>query len=259
VVGAGVLEGVSPRRATPASQQGEVSVPGFPINARRTPSRSFATHGVVVALRRVLAVSAVLLRIDRRLAQVLVAAVALTLAATASAQVGQSTPTLDALMQRLAAIREARADFTETRHSSALKAPLAATGVLRYVRPDRLEREVRTPRPERYVVAGDTLTIVAGAGPPRTIALAAQPALAAFLDTLRATLRGDLATLARHYRVELTTNSNRWQLVLLPADPALAEWVSSIRIAGEDVRLVEMEVVEASGDRIVTRFSGGGA
>jgi hypothetical protein len=161
-------------------------------------------------------------------------------------------------MRLLADTREARTQFTETRHSSALKAPLVATGELRYVRPDRLERDVRTPRPERYVVEGDRLVIIPPAGAPRTIALSAQPALAAFLDTLRATLRGDLATLARTYRVELVGDHARWQLLLLPSDPLLAELVTSIRVHGREAQLEALEVVEASGDRVVTRFSAAG-
>ncbi len=190
--------------------------------------------------------------------RLILAAIAIACATVAAAQSAPAALTLDALMRLLADKREARTQFTETRHSSALKAPLVATGELRYVRPDRLERDVRTPRPERYVVEGDRLVIIPPAGAPRTIALSAQPALAAFLDTLRATLRGDLATLARTYRVELVGDRARWQLVLLPSDPLLAELVTSIRVHGREAQLEALEVVEASGDRVVTRFSAAG-
>lgn len=175
-----------------------------------------------------------------------------------SAAIAQGAFTIDELMRTLAATTDAAAGFTETRHSSALKAPLVTTGELRYTRPGRLERQVKTPHDERYLVDGDQVTITRKGGTPRTISLASQPALAGFLDTLRATLRGDLATLRRTYRVELEGDAASWRLVLLPADPDVAEFITVIRVAGNADRLAEMEVVETSGDRVVTRFSGAG-
>jgi outer membrane lipoprotein-sorting protein len=158
-------------------------------------------------------------------------------------------------MRSLAATGESSAAFVETRSSDALSAPLVARGELRYVPPGRLERRVSAPAEERYVVDGDRVTIERRGAPPRTVALAAQPVLGAFLESIRATLRGDLAALQRHYRVEMRGDAAAdWTLVLLPADPALAELVTVIRISGRRGRLAAMEVVEAGGDRVATRF-----
>lgn len=178
----------------------------------------------------------------------------------AGAACAQSAPsfTADELMRSLAATGASTAAFTETRHSSALKTPLVTRGELHYAPPARLERRVGAPVDERYVVEGDRVTIERRGGTPRTVSLASQPALGAFLESIRATLRGDLATLQRFYRVELEGGPASWTLVLLPSDPDMAELVTVIRIAGARGRLTGMEVVETGGDRVVTRFAEAG-
>jgi outer membrane lipoprotein-sorting protein len=175
----------------------------------------------------------------------------------AGAALAQGAFTADELMRGLAAAGDSATAFVETRHSSALKTPLVTTGELRYARPARLERRVRTPVDERYIVEGDNVTIERKGGAPRTVSLASQPALGAFLEGIRATLRGDIATLRRFYRVELEGGADSWTLVLLPSDPDMAELVTVIRIAGARGRLTGMEVVETGGDRVVTRFGEG--
>jgi hypothetical protein len=177
-------------------------------------------------------------------------------ATAASVAIAQVPFTPEVLMRELAASPATTVAFTETRHSSALKTPLVTTGELHFERPSRLERRVAAPVEERYVVAGDQVTIERKGAPPRTLPLASQPALAAFLESIRATLRGDLPALRKLYRVELAGDARNWSLALLPADPELAALIVSISISGGAGKLAGMEVVEASGDRVVTRFDG---
>jgi hypothetical protein len=173
------------------------------------------------------------------------------------AAAAQARYAVEELMASLAAGGDSSVEFVETRHSSALRTPLVTRGELRYAPPARLERRVRVPVEERYLVDGDRVTIERKGGTPRTVSLAAQPALGAFLESIRATLRGDLATLRRFHRVELEGEPAGWTLVLLPSDPEMAELVSVIRISGSGGRLAAMEVLETGGDRIVTRFGEG--
>lgn len=159
-------------------------------------------------------------------------------------------------MKSLAAQPEKVIAYTETRHSSFLKEPLVSTGELRFRPPDTLERTVKTPFAERYVIEGDRMTIERpGGGPPRTLSLASQPLLANLVATIRALLRGDLRTLERLYRIELTGGPDGWALTLLPSDPAMVEFVASVRVTGRADTLDEMEAVEPNGDRTVTRFT----
>lgn len=158
-------------------------------------------------------------------------------------------------MSVLAAQRAPAIAYTETRHSSLLKAPLVTTGELRFTPPSTLERKVQTPHVERYVIEGDRLTIERpGAGAPRSLSLASQPLLANLVETLRALLRGDLKTLARLYRIELSGDPEDWALTLLPSDPTMVEFVATVHVKGRTAALTEMEVVEPNGDRTVTRF-----
>lgn len=175
----------------------------------------------------------------------------------AGAAYAQAPYAVEDLMRSLAASGDSTVAFTETRHSSALSSPLVTSGELRFARPAQLERRMRTPVEERYLVDGDRITIERKGAPPRTVSIASQPALGAFLESIRATLRGDLATLRRHYRVELEGTPAGWTLVLLPSDPGMAELVTVIRIGGTNGRLTGLEVLETGGDRVVTRFGEG--
>jgi hypothetical protein len=158
-------------------------------------------------------------------------------------------------MASLAAQPDSVIEFSETRHSSMLKAPLVTTGELRFKRPATLERRVKTPFAERYLIEGDRVTIErSGSGAPRTLSLASQPLLANLVETIRALLRGDLQTLTRLYRVELRGEPGDWALTLLPSDPAMSEFVASVHVKGRAAALTEMEVVEPNGDRTVTHF-----
>jgi hypothetical protein len=183
------------------------------------------------------------------------AVIALAVAGVAAAAPSGSFD-VEAAMRALAAAPKTPIAFIETRHSSLLKEPLVATGELRFSPPDTLERIVRTPVAERYLIAGDRLTIErSGAGPARTLSLASQPLLGNLVDTIRAMLRGDLPKLARMYRIEFTGSRDDWALTLLPSDPTMVDFVSTVRVTGHAGMLDEMEVVEPSGDRTVTRFT----
>lgn len=169
---------------------------------------------------------------------------------------GAASFTTEQLMAGLAAERAPAIAFTESRQSSLLKEPLVTTGELRFKPPSTLERKVTTPFVERYVIEGDRVTIERpGTDAPRTLSLGSQPLLANLVETIRALLRGDLRTLARLYRVELAGSRDDWALTLLPSDPAMVEFVASVRVTGHAGMLDEMEVVEPNGDRTVTRFT----
>jgi outer membrane lipoprotein-sorting protein len=190
--------------------------------------------------------------------RVLTAAFALIVGVASSMPALAQSLTLEALMQELARGSESSVTYRETKHSALLKTPLETTGELRYRRPAFLERRVKTPQEERYTIDGDTLTIERKRdGQSRTVGLQSQPVLWALVEGIRATLRGDAATLQRFYRLELEGDVAAWTLHLLPSGTDMAEFVRVVRINGGKGRLRGMEIVEASGDRTVTVFSEG--
>ena len=157
---------------------------------------------------------------------------------------------LGALMELLAAVPAAKNSFTETRHSALLSAPLVLKGTLQYARPDRLEKSILSPYEERTVISGASVTIENRTlKQSRSFSLSSSVAASALVESIRATLAGDRASLERHYIVKLEGKPDDWLLGLTPREPRLAALVKAVRIAGALERLKSVEVDEASGDR----------
>ncbi|HEY5929541.1 MAG TPA: LolA-related protein, partial [Burkholderiales bacterium] len=92
-------------------------------------------------------------------------------------------------------------------------------------------------------------------GKKHALKLQDYPVLRAFVESIRATLAGDVATLERYYKIELEGNPGRWQLFLAPRERSMAQVISQIRIGGAGTRLDLIEVQEAKGDRTVTKVT----
>jgi Outer membrane lipoprotein carrier protein LolA-like len=158
---------------------------------------------------------------------------------------------LERIMKALAAQPSATARFTESRTSALLREPIRSAGTLAHGPGGRLEKHTTSPRDERLVVEGGTVTYQRADGERRTLRLADLPGVLAMIEGLRGTLAGDLDALRRHYRVELQGGYEAWKLFLLPRDAQMAELVSDVRIAGSRGDVREVEIREASGDRSV--------
>jgi outer membrane lipoprotein-sorting protein len=157
---------------------------------------------------------------------------------------------LEPLMRELSQVKSARAKFSERKHMAILNAPLESSGTLIYVAPGRLEKHTLAPRQESIVLDGDRLTLENRERKQRrTFALSDHPVVWAFVESIRSTLAGDLATLRRFYQVSLEGDERQWRLVLKPVEPAMLEVVSDIRIGGSRDRVLSMELIEANGDR----------
>ena len=158
------------------------------------------------------------------------------------------------LMRTLAQTRASRADFVERKYLAALNQPLESSGQLVYQAPARLERRTVKPKPEVLIVDGDTLTVERG-GTRRSISLASYPEVAAFTESIRATLAGDLDALSRSYRVVVDGSPSRWRLTLLPSDAKIAALVSRVTLEGHDAAIDTIEVLQADGSRSVTTIT----
>lgn len=157
------------------------------------------------------------------------------------------------LMHDLGQVKRSQARFTERKYLKVLKQPLQSSGTLTYVAPDRLEKRTLKPKPEALVIDGRTLTVETAEGKRHTLKLQDYPVLWAFVESIRATLGGDVATLERFYKVDLEGNPGRWQLFLAPRERSMSQVISQIRIGGAGARLDLIEVQEAKGDRTVTK------
>jgi outer membrane lipoprotein-sorting protein len=177
----------------------------------------------------------------------LVAAVAACPPPAAGAEWG-----IEQLMRSLAAVKSSQANFVERKQMAILEAPLVSRGRLIYQAPDRLEKHTLSPRRESLVLRGDELILESKErNQRRVVPLADQPMVRAFVESIRSTLAGDLATLNRYYAIKLTGGERQWRLTLKPGDRQVQEIVSEIQIDGSGDVINRIEFFETSGDRSV--------
>jgi outer membrane lipoprotein-sorting protein len=159
---------------------------------------------------------------------------------------------VEQLMHALGAVKSSQAAFVEVKHVAILSTPLQSRGRLVYTAPRRLEKHTLAPRRESLVLEGDELTLESGDRKQRrTLQLQDQPVVRAFVESIRSTLAGDLATLNSFYAIRLEGSERQWRLTLKPADRQVQELVTEIRIAGSRDAVASVEFLETSGDRTV--------
>ena len=202
----------------------------------RTVSGRFVRSGVAAAL-------------------LLLATVSLCAAADSERSAGAWS--VEQLMQRLAQVKTASGKFVERKELAILTTPLESSGTLLYTAPGRLEKHTLRPKPESLILDEKTLTIEDKArNRRRTLTLEEHPVIWAFVESIRATLAGDLKSLNRFYKVSLQGGENRWQLTLEPRDPSMKAVVDEIAISGSGNRVSVVEVHEPRGDRSTMTITG---
>jgi outer membrane lipoprotein-sorting protein len=169
---------------------------------------------------------------------------------TATTAPASTAWSIDQLMSALAHRRAGRVQFVETKYLAMLERPVESTGELAFTAPDRLEKRTFTPKAENMVIEGDMMT-VERAGKSYTLPLQNYPEIAAFIESVRATLAGNRDVLERYYKITLGGNAERWTLTLTPVDSRMAKAVQTIRIDGAADRLDRVEIRQADGDRSV--------
>lgn len=144
------------------------------------------------------------------------------------------------------------ARFAERKFVAALDTPVDTTGELVFVKPARLEKRTLKPRPETLILDGDDM-IVDRNGTRRTFSLKQLPEAVAMVESLRATLAGDRATLEGVFNVALDGSAARWSLMLTPKSAVGARMLKDVRISGEQGELNLIELEQTNGDRSVMK------
>lgn len=177
-----------------------------------------------------------------------------TAAATpAPAAAGTAQWTLDRLMSTLAHNKSGRASFTETKYLAIADKPIESTGELAFVAPDHLEKVTVSPKPERLVVDGDKLTVDRNQR-KYTVSLAHYPELAAFIESIRATLAGNRYVLEQLYKVSIGGHGDDWTLTLTPLDSRMLKTVQTIKLDGTRDVLRTVVIEQADGDHSVMQL-----
>jgi Outer membrane lipoprotein carrier protein LolA-like len=159
-----------------------------------------------------------------------------------------ATGDLEQLMQLLAARPQGQVSFVEQQFMKLLKRPVESFGELSYHAPDRLEKRTLEPKPETLTLNGAVLTVERG-GHSRVLDLKSYPKIVPFVESIRATLAGDLPSLERVFTIDFAGDLSRWSLSLTPRDPDVARTVSQVRIDGVRDALLKVEILETDGDR----------
>ena len=163
---------------------------------------------------------------------------------------------LPALFDALAKRKPVRAQFTERKFMSLLDKPVESRGELSFTPPGRLEKRTVSPKPERVLVDRDRVTLERG-GKAYSMGLRENPGVAVLVESIRATLAGDLDALTRTYSAAVTGDAARWKLLLRPLDPSVSSLVERVEIGGSQGEVKTVEIFQVDGDRSVMTLQPG--
>ncbi|QJR15723.1 LolA-related protein [Usitatibacter palustris] len=152
------------------------------------------------------------------------------------------------LMQLLAATTEVAKPYTEKKFSPLLIGSVDSAGTLRYRKGEVLEKQVATPRAERYRILADAVSVERN-GKEQRIAFSSRPALAGLAASLRGVLSGNAAELRKHFALKVEGNEAAWTLELTPTGDVLRSYVERVLVAGRAGRVTRIETFETNGDR----------
>lgn len=164
------------------------------------------------------------------------------------APTAKPAPDAAALIARLARPVPSDTGFTEVRFTHVLTRPLVLHGHLHYGGPGRLGRRIEAPFRENTTIRDGRVEVDRQGREPRQFDLDRAPQLRALLDGFGALLGGDVAELARDYRIELTQDAPAWSLTLVPRDPRLADHLRRLVVGGRAATPRCFSLYETDGD-----------
>ena len=160
------------------------------------------------------------------------------------------------LFEMLSRRKPVRATFQERKFMKLLDKPVDSSGELLFTPPARMEKRTVAPKPESVVIDGARITLTR-AGKTYGMGLHDNPGVAVLVESIRATLAGDLQALTRTYSVALDGSAAKWKLALRPLDPAISTLVERIDIGGAQADVRSVEIFQADGDRSLMTITAG--
>jgi outer membrane lipoprotein-sorting protein len=153
------------------------------------------------------------------------------------------------LMRLLAQTKSGHATFIEKKYIGIVDKPVESSGDLFFTTPDKLEKRTLKPHAESMILDGKRL-IIDRAGKKRlNLDLGDYPEAAAFVDSIRGTLAGDLTALDKVYTLTLHGTSTQWQLILQPRYSRMSDVIRRIAIQGSKGDISRIDFDMADGDR----------
>jgi hypothetical protein len=184
------------------------------------------------------------------------AALAVAIAAQAAIAVEPVPAVAAQARQRMADAAVVRGEFEQRKTIKAFRNPLVSRGSFLVSRARGVIWQTREPFASSLVVTHDRLLSRQADGTVvGRVSARDEPGLRVINEMLFALMSADLQALAQRFTIEgALVGTDRWQLVLVPRDAALAQWVTRVEIDGDrSVRGVRLH--EAQGDVSAIRFS----
>lgn len=148
-----------------------------------------------------------------------------------------------------------KAEFSEEKRIALLARPLVSSGTIYFDRARGIARVTLRPRAEQMVLTATTLRLRKN---QRTeeIPLDKSKDLRAFAMIFPTLLSGERVGLERAFDVGLHgATDDWWALVFTPKDASLGALIQRVVVVGRKQEVVSLQVIEASGDTTLTRFT----
>ncbi len=166
----------------------------------------------------------------------------------------ESPVSLDVVLKSLEQSTLFEQTFHETYYSGMLMTPSHKEGTLLFFPPDRLEKHVRIPTEESFIINGNSLLYENPAREiSQTFSLEDYPALAILIEGLRAIFNNNKHTLQKFFEISVAGTLPAWTLHLAPIiqneEDGEEDGVECIRLAGSSTHLHTISIEEKNGDR----------
>jgi outer membrane lipoprotein carrier protein len=166
---------------------------------------------------------------------------------------------LKALLSRIRANRAAapqvQADFQEEKSVHLLNKPIISSGKMWFQAPDKFRREAKGNSPSITVSDGQQLWIYYPKfQSAEHYSLGKRSPLDAGISAITASL--NLENVEATYHITATREANGYQLQLTPRNPSMKRFLQTFSIRmNNDLQVVRTEMLQPSGDRIVTTYT----
>jgi hypothetical protein len=156
------------------------------------------------------------------------------------------------LMDGMASTSGVVANFREEKQIALLEQPLASSGTIYFVPPNRLVRFTSQPQPSALIIDGEKLRF--RQGDREEFDLSGNPMARVFIDNFIVLFNGDLPKLQELYHTSFAAEGERWTLILEPRRAPLRGLVAQIALRGDRKGIREMVMQNADGDRTSTQL-----
>ena len=174
-------------------------------------------------------------------------------AVPASEQAAQAD-LLDKVKQQLKDAPVVRGNFEQEKSVKGFKQPLRSSGEFVVAKNQGIVWHVMKPFESTLIVKPDSLQSRRGDGQiSMQMRAEDEPVLRTVNAMLFAVMSADLVQLRQFFEVSGKAQANGWQMHLVPRDPMLAQWLSSVDLQGAQF-VREVRLQEARGDSSVIRI-----